>query len=139
MKIVSGLDSATFRRVFTDSQAFAIRLSCSKFNKAEGVELLRKIESWASVNAMVNTQKMPLLTVDMQEVDFLDSNGLAALLEARRILRSHGSNLSLCSLHASIKLILEISKSDRAFAIFESFDSFVAYVEANQEVEEIAA
>ncbi|MEE3716645.1 STAS domain-containing protein [Tumidithrix elongata RA019] len=139
MKIQSRPDSATFRRVFSNSQAYAMRLTCNRFDRAEGIELLQKIESWVSINAMVNSQQMPLLTLDMQEVDFLDSNGLAALLEARRILRSHGSNLSLCSLQVSVKLILEISKSDRAFAIFDSFDGFVAYVEANQEVEVMAA
>jgi anti-anti-sigma factor len=139
MKIISIPESATFQRVFVDSQAFSLRLSFSKLNCEAGLELLNKIESWVAANALVNSNSMPLLVLDLQEVDFLDSDGLEALLEVRRTLRSNGSNIVLCSLHASVKLVLEISKSDRAFAIFDTFDDFVVYVKLSEQAEELAA
>jgi anti-anti-sigma factor len=138
MKIISRLDHANFRKVSVDSQAFSLRLCGSKFDREAGLELLKKIESWVLVNSMVNSNKMPLLIVDFQEVEFLDSNGLGALLEARSTLRANGSNIALCSLHASVKLVLEITKSDRAFAVFDTFEDFVAHFEASQLSEQMA-
>ena len=138
MKIISSPESATFQKVFIDRQAFSLRLSFSKLNCEAGLDLLNKIESWVAANSLVNSNSMPLLVLDLQDVDFLDSDGLEALLEVRRTLRSNGSNIALCSLHASVKLVLEISKSDCAFAIFDNFDNFVAYVESSQQAEEFA-
>ena len=61
--------------------------------------------------------KPPNLTVDLNGVTYIDSSGLATLLEAVRIARKQGTRLVLAGVHDQPQYLLEISHLDSLFEI----------------------
>lgn len=55
------------------------------------------------------------LSVNLSEVSYIDSSGLATLIEAVRIARSQGTRLVLSGLHDQPRYFLEITHLDRLF------------------------
>lgn len=125
MDIITKVNQLSFRTSLSDKQAFVIKLTGSKFDKFAGLELLGKIESWVSANLMMNQKDVPVLIIDMQNVEFIDSEGLNKLLGALKIMQAQNSNLLLCSQQPSVSLVFEITRVDQFFAIFPSFDTFI--------------
>lgn len=126
MDTITKVNQVSFHPSLGQKQVFTIKLSGSKFDNFAGSELLAKIESWVSASLMMSKQDLPLLIIDMENVDFIDSQGLNKLLASLRIMKSQGSNLLLCSLHTSVRLVFEITRIDQLFAILPSFEDVVA-------------
>lgn len=57
------------------------------------------------------------LIIDMNEVQFCDSNGLSALLIAHRTMREHGGSVHLVHVHDKVLNLMRISQLDRVFTI----------------------
>ena len=73
-----------------------------------------------------------IVLVDFQDVTFMNSSGLGALVSTLRVVRSAGAELFLCSLSEQVKMIFELTKMDRVFKMFNSrneFEEKVASVE----------
>lgn len=63
--------------------------------------------------------------IDLSEVEFIDSSGLAALISGLELARASNARLMLCGLCPSARLIFEITQLDRAFDVFESYDALL--------------
>lgn len=59
------------------------------------------------------------LIVDLEEVPYMDSSGVATLVEAMQIARRNGSKLILCSMSQKVKGIFEIARLDMVFTIVD--------------------
>jgi len=81
--------------------------------------------SLSCANLMMSNKEVPTLLVDMENVGFIDSQGLQKLLVALRLMQSQKSNLLLCSLQPSVSLVFEISRFDQMFGIFPNFDTYM--------------
>lgn len=57
--------------------------------------------------------------VDLEQVEYLDSAGLMALISSWRLAQSLGIRFSLCSISPSLKIIIEVTQLDNIFEIFE--------------------
>ncbi|OIP69686.1 MAG: hypothetical protein AUK48_14325 [Oscillatoriales cyanobacterium CG2_30_44_21] len=125
MDTITKVNQVSFHPSLGQKQAFTIKLSSSKFDNFAGSDLLAKIESWVSASLLMSKQDLPVLIIDMENVDFIDSQGLNKLLASLRIMKSQGSNLLLCSLHTSVHLVFEITRIDQLFAILPSLENFV--------------
>ena len=90
-------------------------------------QLLHRVESYVSANQLINQGQGITLLVDLQNVAFLDSKGLGALLSALKIASAHNGKLFLCSLQEPVRLLCEITKMDQVFTIFEDHESFLRY------------
>jgi anti-sigma B factor antagonist len=66
-----------------------------------------------------------LILVDLQNVTFMDSSGLAALVTAFKTVRSTGGKLCVCSVNQQIKMLFELTSMDRVFEIFADRDAFL--------------
>lgn len=79
-------------------------------------------------NAFMETVSdgVPVLIVDMGGVSFMDSSGVATLVEVLRVQRQAGNKLVLCNLQPRVQSVFTISKLDSLFTI-------VADVEAAKE------
>jgi anti-sigma B factor antagonist len=75
------------------------------------------------VNQMVGSGAK-LLLLDLQEVTFMDSSGLAALVVAVKAVRSAGGNLCVCSVNEQVRLLFELTSMDRVFEIFSDRTAF---------------
>ena len=65
----------------------------------------------------IGTRKIVL---NMDQISFLDSAGLSALVTAQHSSQSQAATLKLCSLGATLQNILEATKLSEAFEIFGS-------------------
>lgn len=57
------------------------------------------------------------LVVDLADVPYMDSSGVATLVEAMQIARKIKANVVLCNLNDRVRSIFEIARLDRVFKI----------------------
>ncbi len=66
-------------------------------------------------------QKKPqVLIINMTEVTFMDSSGLATLVEALQLSRRYQGKLKLVGMQNRVRSIFEISKLDSIFQIYQT-------------------
>ena len=61
-----------------------------------------------------------MIIVDFQNVTFMDSYGLGALVLSSRTVRSAGGKLLICSIEEKIKMLFELTDMERVFEIFNN-------------------
>jgi two-component system, sensor histidine kinase and response regulator len=62
--------------------------------------------------------------VDCQNLSFMDSSGLSALVLASQKMREVNGQLSICSINQQIEMLFELSSMDDIFEIFPSSEDF---------------
>ena len=62
-------------------------------------------------------QKPKRLVVDLSGVPYMDSSGVATLIEALQHQRKAGAKMVLCGLQAKVRSIFEIARLDAVFKI----------------------
>ncbi|MGQ4646122.1 anti-sigma factor antagonist [Lyngbya aestuarii] len=65
-----------------------------------------------------------IVLVDFQDITFMNSTGLGALVASFKTVRGAGKELFLCSLTEQVKLIFELTKMDRVFSTFADREEF---------------
>ena len=63
------------------------------------------------------SQKTPKIVVNLSRVTYVDSSGLATLVEVLKNMRSYGGRLRLVNLSSKIKSLFEITKLEKLFEI----------------------
>ena len=76
----------------------------------------------ASLAALV-AKKPAQLFVDLSKVSYIDSSGLAILIEAMQNVAGYGGKFALCGLQESVRPIFEIARLDQVFRIFPDTSS----------------
>lgn len=69
--------------------------------------------------------------VDFEQVSFMDSSGLGALVGAFKSLRARGGKLCVCSVNEQIRILFELTSMDRVFDIFPSQEEFSRHTLSN--------
>jgi anti-sigma B factor antagonist len=64
--------------------------------------------------------QLPRLTVDLTGVTYMDTSGLATLVETMRIGRQQGTRLVLHGIQAQPRYLLKVTDLDRIFEIEEA-------------------
>lgn len=67
-------------------------------------------------------QKPEKLIVDLSDVPYMDSSGVATLVEAMQMTRKQGGTLVLCCMQDKVRSIFEIARLDMVFTIVQSRD-----------------
>ncbi len=75
----------------------------------------------ASLNDMID-KKPERLVVDLSQVTYIDSAGLAALIQAMQKVEGYGGRFLLAGLQETVRSIFEISRLDQVFQIFPDAD-----------------
>lgn len=63
------------------------------------------------------------LIVDLQRVPYMDSSGLATLVEAMQLTRRQSTSLVICGLQPRVKSIFEIARLESVFTIAADVDA----------------
>ena len=71
----------------------------------------------ASLTAMIK-EKPAKLVVDLSKVSYIDSSGLAVLIEAMQNVGAYGGIFALSGLQDGVRPIFEIARLDQVFRIF---------------------
>jgi anti-anti-sigma factor len=69
-----------------------------------------------------------MVLIDFQDVTFMDSSGLGALVLALKTVRAAGGKLFICSVNEQIKMLFELTSMDRVFEIFPTREDFESAV-----------
>lgn len=67
-------------------------------------------------------QGVTMVVVNLQDVPFIDSSGLAALVSGLKTLGGEAANLKLASPQSQARLLFELTMFDRVFEIHDSVD-----------------
>ena len=65
------------------------------------------------------------IVVDLEKVNYIDSSGLATLVEILKKTKSQGGSLGLAGMSSKVKSLFEITKLDKLFLIFLNQDEAV--------------
>ena len=68
------------------------------------------------------------VVVDLEKVNYIDSSGLATLVEILKRTKSQGGSLGLSGLSDKVKSLFEITKLDKLFTIVRTQDEAVSRV-----------
>ena len=79
----------------------------------------------ASLGAMIE-QKPSRLVVDLSKVTYIDSSGLAVLIEGMQNVEAYGGKFLLAGIQENVKPIFEIARLDQVFLIFPHVDAALA-------------
>lgn len=60
------------------------------------------------------------IIIDLTSVPYMDSSGVATLVEAMQVARRSGNKLVLCAMQSKVRSIFEIARLDMVFTIVDS-------------------
>lgn len=72
------------------------------------------------------TAKPSRLVIDLGLVDYMDSSGVATLVEALQIARKSGTKMVLCGMKDRVRSIFEIARLDTVFTIAATREAAMA-------------
>ena len=78
-----------------------------------------------SLRAIID-QKPSRLVVDLSGVSYIDSSGLAVLIEGMQNVEAYGGRFFLTGLQDNVRPIFEIARLDQVFIIFPHVDAALA-------------
>ncbi len=81
----------------------------------------------AALGAMIDA-KPPRLVVDLAKVTYIDSSGLAVLIEGMQNVEAYGGKFILAGIQENVKPIFEIARLDQVFIIFPHVDAALAAI-----------
>jgi anti-anti-sigma factor len=99
------------------NQAFKVVKLSGIINNTNSEELRQQITNLQESGAKT-------VLVDCQDVAFMDSSALGALVLAFKTLRAANSRLVLCSINEQVRILFELTGMDKVFEIFSSQDEF---------------
>jgi len=76
--------------------------------------------------AQMTQKKIDPLVVDLTRVSYIDSSGLAVLIEAMQRVEEYGGKFALTGLQENVRSIFEIARLDQVFRLFPDVDSALA-------------
>ena len=65
-----------------------------------------------------------IVLLDFQDVTFMDSSGLGAIVLSLKTVRAAGGQLFICSINEQIRMLFELTSMDRVFQIFANREEF---------------
>jgi anti-sigma B factor antagonist len=78
-----------------------------------------------SLRAIIRKRPKRLI-VDLARVSYIDSSGLAVLIEAMQNVQTYGGKFAVAGLGQDVRTIFEIAKLDQVFRIFPDVDAALA-------------
>src|SRR5258707_1098734 len=89
-------------------------------NQATVFQVTGEINISTSPDFKKNFEKIPSLKIiiDLEKVGYIDSSGLATLVEILKKSKSQGGQLALSGMSDKVKSLFEITKLDKLFTIF---------------------
>lgn len=71
-------------------------------------------------------RKSKVVVVDLAKVTYLDSSGLAVLIEAMQDIQTYGGKFGLADVNESVQYLFEQAKLDQLFHIFPDVETALA-------------
>ncbi|MEY2549392.1 MAG: hypothetical protein QOD64_1974 [Verrucomicrobiota bacterium] len=102
------------------------RSSPSIFSPEGAIDLHVSPELRASLRAIIDEEKPKRLVVDLSQVPYIDSSGIAVLIGAMQSLEHEGGVFLLAGAQDGVRTIFESAKLDQYFRLFPDVAAAVA-------------
>lgn len=76
--------------------------------------------------AQMTQKKLNPVVVDLSRVSYIDSSGLAVLIEAMQNTEQYGGKFAIVGLQENVRSIFEIARLDQVFRIFPDVETALA-------------
>lgn len=80
----------------------------------------------ASTFNEIISKKPPRLVVDLSRVTYIDSSGLAVLIEGMQNVEEYGGKFALAGMRKDVRSIIETARLDQFFVTFPHVDAALA-------------
>jgi anti-sigma B factor antagonist len=98
------------------------RQNCAILKIKGDVDLYSSPQARSQIIALVDNKQFNLL-VDFTDVTYMDSSGVATLVEALQLTNKNKGKLRLYKLRQAIRDVFELSRLDKVFDIYEDEQS----------------
>ncbi len=79
------------------------------------------------VNDIASAANPPqFLVVDLQEITFMDSSGLGALVSALKSTRGSNGEMVICGANDQVQMLFELTSMTKIFRIYQTINDFNA-------------
>ncbi len=99
-----------------EKESVTVFLVSGEINISTSPELKKQFEK----------QSSKTVVVDLEKVTYIDSSGLATLVEVLKKTKTQGGSLGLAGMSDKVKSLFEITKLDKLFQIFKTQDEAVS-------------
>ncbi|MFC5825818.1 STAS domain-containing protein [Nonomuraea insulae] len=111
-----------------------MHLTCRHLSGATIITITGQVDTTTSgvLEDYIDRQRRNLndhLIMDMSQLTFLDSSGLAVLLAAATLARAHGVSVHLAALQSMPARLLEITGAGRAVTLHDHVEQAIAAVQ----------
>ncbi len=89
------------------------------------VDLHRSPEVKQTLEPLI-AKKVPRILVDFSAVTYIDSSGLATMIETLQRIQSYGGKFAMFGLRESVRAVFEIARLDQIFRLFPDEAAAVA-------------
>lgn len=87
---------------------------------------LSRAPSFRTHLVAANSKRPRKLIVDLASVGYMDSSGIATLVETMRNVRQNGGKLILCAMQNKVRSVFEIARLHTVFTIVANVDEGLA-------------
>jgi anti-sigma B factor antagonist len=104
-----------------------------KSNQVEGVVVYHvngeiNISTSPQLKKLFEGQASKKVVINLAGVTYIDSSGLATLVEMLKKMKTQGGALGLAAMSEKVKSLFEITKLDRLFSVFPTHEEAVSRV-----------
>ena len=89
------------------------------------IDLHRSPEVKQTLDPLI-AKKLPRILLDLSAVTYIDSSGLATLIETLQRVQAYGGKFALFGLRDSVRSVFEIARLDQIFRLFADESSALA-------------
>lgn len=68
----------------------------------------------------LSKKKVPLIVVNLKDVDYMDSSGVATLVEGLQLTGNYNGCFRIACLKPTVREVFELARLDRVFEIYET-------------------
>ncbi len=88
------------------------------------IDLYKSPDVRADMGKLI-VKKIKCVVINFQKVTYIDSSGLATMIDAFQKMRVYGGKLAIASLAKSVRSVFEVSRLDKLFTIYDDETSAV--------------
>ncbi|RMD89255.1 MAG: anti-sigma factor antagonist [Calditrichaeota bacterium] len=104
-----------------------LKVNESKIDSVAIIEIEGEVDLYSSpevrkVIMRLTKNQTPTILVNLGKVSYMDSSGVATLVEGLQQANKYGGKLKLANLQDSVKEVFELSRLDKVFDIYDNVE-----------------
>lgn len=105
-----------------------LEIQIEKSNKFAVISVAGEVDLYSSPKIrkeIVNfiNKKLPAIIINLKEVSYMDSSGVATMVEGLQLTERYNGKFYLCGLQSMVREVFALSRLDTVFKIFDNLDS----------------